>query len=115
MATKIRLKRMGTKKRPYYRIVAIDSRRAVGGPVLENLGQYAPIEKPGRVVVKEDSIFKWLDDGAELSDTVSSIFTQIGLSQKYQARKAGQDISEMEIQTTITEKPKKRKSKKKAE
>lgn len=115
MATKIRLRRMGTKKRPYYRIVAIDSQRAVGGPVLENLGQYSPIEKPGKVVVREESIFKWLDDGAEPSDTVASIFSQIGLSRKYLARKAGQDISAMEIKTAITEKPKKRKSKKKAE
>lgn len=106
---------MGTKKRPYYRIVAIDSRRSVGGPILDNLGQYAPIEKPGTVAVNEDKVFKWLDEGAEISDTVSSLFTQIGLSQKYQARKAGQDISEMEVKTTVTEKPKKRKSKKKAD
>ena len=115
MATKIRLKRMGTKKRPYYRIVAVDSRRSVSGPVLDNLGQYAPIEKPGRVTVNEVKVFKWLDDGAEISSTVSSIFTQIGLSQKYQAHQAGQDISEMEVKTSITEKPKNRKSKKKAE
>ncbi|MCP4570526.1 MAG: 30S ribosomal protein S16 [FCB group bacterium] len=115
MATIIRLKPMGTKKRPYYRIVAIDSRRSVGGAILDNLGQYAPIEKPGRVVVNEEKVFKWLDEGVEISDTVSSLFTQIGLSQKYQARKAGQDISEMEVKTTITEKPKKRKSKKKTE
>lgn len=106
---------MGAKKRPYYRFVAIDSRRAAGGPVLENLGHYAPIEKPARVVVDEEKVFKWLDDGAEPSDTVASLFTQIGLTKKYKALKAGQDVSEMTIETTITERPKKRKDKKKAE
>ena len=115
MATKIRLKRMGSKRRPYYRIVAIDSRRPVNGPVLEILGQYAPIEKPGRVIVNEEKGFKWLDDGADPSDTVASLFTQIGLTRKYLAVKGDQDVSEMTIGTTITEKPKKRKPKKKAE
>jgi len=115
LATKIRLKRMGSKRRPYFRFVAIDSRKPVNGPVLENLGHYAVIEKPARVIVDEEKIYKWLDNGAELSDTVASLFTQIGLTKKYQARKAGQDVSEMALETTITEKPKKRKPKKKAE
>lgn len=115
MATKIRLKRMGSKRRPYYRVVAIDSRKPVNGPVLDILGHYAPIEKPGRVVVDEAKVFKWLSEGAEPSDTVASLFTQIGLTRKYLAQKAGQDVSEMTIDNTITEKPKKRKPKKKAE
>ena len=115
MSTKIRLKRMGTKKRPYFRIIAIDSRRAVNGPELENLGQYAPIEKPGRVTVREDKVYRWLDQGAEPSDTVAALFTQIGLTKKYLAKKAGQDVSAVELKTTIIEKPKKRKPKKKAE
>ncbi len=115
MATKIRLKRMGSKRRPYYRVVAIDSRKPVNGPVLEILGHYAVIEKPARVIVEEDRIYKWLDEGAEPSDTVASLFTQIGLTKKYLAHKAGQDVSTMTLDTTITEKPKKRKPKKKAE
>lgn len=115
MATKIRLKRMGSKRRAFYRFVAIDSRRAVSGPELEILGHYAPIEKPAKVVVDEEKVFKWLDDGAETSDTVASLFTQIGLTKKYLARKAGQDVSEMTIETTITERSKKRKARKKAE
>ncbi len=115
MATKIRLRRMGSKRRAYYRVVAIDSRKSVTGTILENLGQYAPIEKPARVIVDEEKVFKWLDEGAQPSDTVASLFTQIGLTKKYLAQKAGQDVSEMTIKTTITEKPKKRKPKKKAE
>jgi small subunit ribosomal protein S16 len=106
---------MGSKRRPYYRVVAIDSRKPVNGPILENLGHYAPIEKPARIIVHEEKVYKWLDDGAEPSDTVASLFTQIGLTEKYLAQKAGKDVSEMTIETTITERPKKRKSKKKAE
>ncbi|MCK5124745.1 MAG: 30S ribosomal protein S16 [candidate division Zixibacteria bacterium] len=115
MSTKIRLKRMGTKRRPYYRIIAIDSRRAVGGPVLDNLGHYAAIEKPAKVIVNEEKAFKWLDEGAVPSDTVATLFTQIGLTKKYLAQKAGQDVSEMTLDTTITERLKKRKSKKKTD
>lgn len=115
MATKIRLKRMGAKKRPFYRIVATDTRKPAQGPELENLGHYNPIEKPATITVHEDKIFKWLDDGAEVSDTVNTLFKQIGLVEKYTAKKAGQDISGMEVKTEITERPKKRKSKKKAE
>ena len=106
---------MGTKKRPYFRIIAIDSRRAANGPALEILGQYAPIEKPGRVTVHEEKVYRWLNNGAEPSDTVAALFSQIGLTAKYLAGKAGQDTSTMELKTTITEKPKKRKPKTKAE
>lgn len=115
MATKIRLRRMGTKRRPYFRFVAIDSRRAVNGPALEILGHYMPIEKPAKVIVNEEKVFKWLNTGAEPSDTVAALFTQIGLTQKYLAAKAGQNVSEMPLKTTIIEKPKKRKPKKQAD
>ncbi len=106
---------MGTTKRPFFRIIAIDGRRAANGPELENLGQYCPLDKPGKVTVREDKIYRWLDQGAEPSDTVASLFSQIGLTKKYLAKKAGQDISTVELKTTITEKPKKRKPKTKAE
>lgn len=106
---------MGAKKRPYYRIVAIDSRRAAQGPELEILGHYSPIDKPAKLVVDVEKVFKWLDQGATPSDTVASLFTQIGLTRKYHARKAGQDDSEIILKTTITERPKKRKEKKKSE
>jgi len=106
---------MGAKKRPFFRFVAIDSRRASQGPEIEILGHYSPIEKPAKVIINEEKVFKWLDSGAEPSDTVASLFTQIGLTQKYLAQKAGQDVSAMTVRTTITEKPKKRKERKKAE
>lgn len=115
MATKIRLKRMGTTKRPFYRIVAIDSRLAVSGPALEILGTYSPLLKPGKVTVDEAKVFQWLDTGAEPSETVAALFSQIGLTRKYLAQKAGGDVSGMEVKSTIVEKPKKRKVKAKAE
>lgn len=103
---------MGSKRRPYYRIVAIDSHRSVGGRTLETLGNYSPIEVPASVTVHEANIFKWLDTGAICSDTVASLFTQIGLTEKYLAQKAGKDVAEMVVKTTISERTKKRKSKK---
>ena len=106
---------MGTKKRPFYRIVAIDSRKPSSAPYLDNLGYFNPIEKPGKITAHEDLIFKWLDTGAQMSDTVASLFKQIGLTAKYTAKKSGQDVSEIEIKTAIIERPKKRKTKKKAD
>jgi small subunit ribosomal protein S16 len=106
---------MGAKKRPFYRFVAIDSRKPRSGVFLDQLGQYVPIEKPAKINIDEEKIFYWLDQGAEPSHTVASLFRQIGLTDKYLAKKAGKDTAGMEVKTTITERPKKRKTKKKAE
>jgi len=110
----IRLRRMGAKKRPFYRIVAADSRRARDGRFLEILGTYNPITKPAEVQVFEDRVTKWLDRGAIPSDTVSSLLTQIGYTQKYHKAKKGEDTSEITLKTTIRERPKKTRKMKKA-
>ncbi len=107
----IRLRRMGAKKRPFYRIVAIESKKAREGRFVEMLGYYHPIYKPARVELMEDKIFHWLDCGAELSETVASIFKQVGLTKKYQLMKKGEDVSEMKLSGTLQEKPKKKKKK----
>jgi len=112
LALTIRLRRMGSKKRPFYRLVATDSRNARNGRFIEVLGFYHPIEKPAKVSLKEDKIFKWLDDGATISDTVSSIFKEVGLWSKWNKKKTGEDISEIELKTVITERVKKKKTKK---
>ena len=71
MSTKIRLKRFGSKKRPYYRIVVMDSRTPRDGRALEEVGLYHPIEIDERqITLKEDRIRDWLDKGAQPSDTV---------------------------------------------
>lgn len=105
---------MGTKKRPFYRIVAIDSRRARNAVYLENLGTYNPITKPAEVKLFEDKLTKWLDRGAEASNTVSSLLTQVGFLVKYDKYKKGEDVSEIELKTTIIERPKKTRKMKKA-
>jgi len=106
LAVHIRLRRMGKKKRPFYRIVAADSRRARDGRFLEVLGTYNPIERPAVVTVQEDRLSYWLNEGAEPSDTVASLLTQIGFVEKYNKAKAGADVSDLQLKTTITERKK---------
>jgi len=110
----IRLRRMGAKKRPFYRIVAADSRRAREGSFLEILGTYNPIAKPAEVKVFEERVTKWLDRGAIPSNTVGSLLTQIGFTEKYHKAKKGEDTSEIGLKATIRERPKKTRKMKKA-
>ena len=70
---KIRLQRGGAKKRPYYRVVAIDSRRQRDGRALQFLGTYDPNYQPERIQLDAESIQSWVDKGAQLSDTVRSL------------------------------------------
>lgn len=114
MAVHLRLRRMGKKGRPFYRIVAADSRRARDGRFLETLGTYDPITKPAVVTIVEEKITKWLNEGAVPSDTVHSLFTQIGFLEKYHKAKRGEDVSEIIVKTHITERKKKTRKVKKA-
>jgi len=70
---KIRLTRAGAKKRPYYRIIAIDHRKARDGRPLEYLGTYDPLPDPERVHVRFDAIESWVKRGAQLSPTVAAL------------------------------------------
>ena len=112
MAVIIRMKRLGAKKRPTFRFVATDSRMPRDGRFLETLGYYNPIEKPATVKIFEDKAASWLDKGAEMSDTVAALFKQIGFAKKYAMMKKGEDVSEVILKESITERPKKRKKKK---
>ena len=105
---------MGAKKRPFYRFVAADSRYARNGRFLETLGYYNPMETPAKVVVKQDEIFKWLKEGAKMSETVNSLFRQINLLSKWEKVKAGEAGDDIEIKTTIRERSKRKKRKKAA-
>lgn len=83
MSVKIRLTRMGAKKRPYYRIIAVDSRKKRDGEFLENLGLYHPLEKDeNSIVIKEDRIKEWLSKGAIPSHTVKILLNKKGISVK---------------------------------
>ncbi len=77
MSTKIRLKRFGSKKRPYYRIVVMDSRTPRDGRALEEVGLYHPIEvDEQQITIKEDRVRDWLEKGAEPSDTVRKLLNK---------------------------------------
>ena len=114
LSVKIRLRRIGTKKRPIYRVVAADSRFARDGRFLETLGHYNPMPVPATFRIDEEKVTKWLDNGAQMSDTVNSLCTQIGFNEKYLKAKNGEDVSGIELKTVITERKKKRKKTKAA-
>ena len=83
MAVKIRLKRMGAKKRPFYRIVVADSRFPRDGRFIEEIGYYNPIENPTVVKVDKDLALKWLKDGATPTDTVRDILSKEGILKEF--------------------------------
>lgn len=83
MAVKLRLMRMGAKKRPFYRIVATDSRSRRDGEYLELIGSYNPINSEKDVKINEEVALKWLNNGAIPSDTVRSLFKDAGIMKKF--------------------------------
>ena len=74
MAVKIRLKRMGQKKAPFYRIVVSDARSPRDGRFIEEIGIYAPTKEPSVVKADEEAATKWLANGAQPTETVSKLF-----------------------------------------
>jgi small subunit ribosomal protein S16 len=83
MSASIRLKRFGTKKRPYYRIVVMDSRAPRDGKTIEELGFYHPIEaEEKQISFDADKVKSWIDKGAAVSDTVRSILNKKSFSLK---------------------------------
>lgn len=111
MAVTIRLRRTGSKHRPYYRLVATDSRMSRDGRFIEVLGYYHPIEKPGKVSLEEERVIYWLDKGAETSDTARSLLKEAGLLDKWARKKKGEDVSAIELKTVISERQKKKRVK----
>ena len=83
MAVKIRLKRMGSKKKPFYRIVVADSRAPRDGRFIETVGTYNPLVEENQVTLKEDRVLAWLADGAQPSDTVRNILSKEGVLKKF--------------------------------
>ena len=83
MATKIRFKRMGAKKRPFYRVVVADSRSPRDGRFIEEIGYYDPTTNPATVKIDEEKALKWLIDGAKPSNTVRSLFKKQGVIAKF--------------------------------
>ena len=87
MAVKLRLKRMGAKQRPFYRIVAADSRSPRDGKFIEVVGTYQPIYEENNVNIDEEKALKWLNNGAQPTDTVKSLLSKTGIWAKYKSEK----------------------------
>lgn len=83
MATRIRLRRLGAKKAPFYRVVVADSRSPRDGRFIEELGYYDPRTNPATIKIDEEKALKWLANGAQPSDTVRSLFNKAGIMEKF--------------------------------
>lgn len=80
MAVKIRLRRMGAKKAPFYRIIVADSRSPRDGRCIDEIGYYNPVVKPVEVKINEEKATQWLKNGAQPTDVVKRLFDQAGLN-----------------------------------
>lgn len=87
MAVKLRLKRMGAKGKPFYRVVAADSRSPRDGRFIETVGTYNPNINPAEVKINEESALKWLSQGATPTDTVKSLLSAQGIMKKFHESK----------------------------
>ena len=101
MAVRIRLQRFGRKHRPFYRVVVADSRTRRDGKFIERLGHYNPVAEPAEITVNEERALYWLQVGAQPSDTVKSILSEVGIwakfmNQKTTTRKAEVEAEEVE-------------------
>ncbi len=123
MAVKIRLRRMGKKKRPIYKIVAADVRSPRDGKFLEALGLYNPLTDPHTVDIKEERVLYWLSNGAQPTKTVKSLLRQKGITLKNELIKRGTSEEEIEVKLSewgklkeagVSKKVKKKKISKKA-
>ena len=83
MAVKIRLKRMGAKKSPFYRVVVADTRSPRDGRFIEALGHYDSTTQPAVIKIDEDKAVEWLQKGAQPTDTVRDLFSKAGIMKKW--------------------------------
>ena len=87
MAVKLRLKRMGAKKQPFYRIVAADSRAKRDGRFIEVVGTYNPLTDPAEIKIDEEVAMKWLKEGALPTDTAKNLLSKAGVVKKFAEEK----------------------------
>ena len=88
---KIRLMRMGSKRKPFYRIVVADARTKRDGQYIELVGTYNPVMDPAEIKINEEVALKWLKDGAVPTDTVKSLFTKAGINKKFHEMRKKKD------------------------
>jgi len=115
LAVKLRLRRMGKKKQPIYKMVAADSRSPRDGKFLEAVGFYNPLTKPHTLELKEDRILYWLNVGAQPTHTVKSLLRQKGITLKKELISKGFDEEKVKSELENWQKVKEASSKKRTE
>ena len=96
MATKIRLKRIGRRNRPFYRMVVMDSRSRRDGAAIEELGWYNPIDIEHSFSLNEERILHWLQEGAQTTDAAHKLLRREGIAHKWHLMNQGLDDSQLE-------------------
>lgn len=112
MSVKIRLKRMGAKGKPFYRVVVADSRSPRDGRFIETLGYYDPLTDPATVKIDEEKALKWMGRGAQPTDTAAALLKKQGVTAKFLAAKAG-TAAPVEVEVVVEKKkaaPRKKKT-----
>ena len=89
MAVRIRLQRHGKKRRPFYRLVAADSRSQRDGRFIERIGHYDPMTDPANIVIDAEKALKWLRTGAQPSDTAKDLMSKVGVWEQFINEKEG--------------------------
>ena len=88
MSVRIRLKRLGAKKRPFYRVVVADQRSPRDGRFIENIGRYQPLDDPSLIEIDEERALYWLRVGAQPSNTVQVLMTKVGIWDRFTSEKS---------------------------
>ena len=96
---KIRLRRVGAKKQPHYRVVVADARSPRDGRFIENIGHYHPRQDPPAFTIREDRALYWLQQGAQPTDAVVRMFDKLGTFSKLERVRAGESLSEILAET----------------
>ena len=102
MAVRIRLQRHGKKRRPFYRLVAADSRSQRDGRFIERIGHYDPMTDPANIVIDAEKALKWLRTGAQPSDTAKDLMSKAGVWEQFINEKQGQSTPIPETESTPT-------------
>src|SRR6266571_8005038 len=89
MSVRIRLRRLGAKKRPFYRVVVADQRSPRDGRFIENIGKYHPLEDPSLIQIDEDRALYWLSQGAQPTEQVANLLKIQGIWERFQSAKGG--------------------------
>lgn len=91
---KIRLRRMGARHKPVYRVVVADSRSPRDGDFIEIIGHYNPLTNPAGVDIDEEKVLKWLNCGAQPTDTVRSLLRKLGIMDRFEQQRGGEATKE---------------------